>query len=56
MVKLNAETYKKLIEADIDWLDKVHQDYSLEKSHIKQVLMDSIKEISSTGRYDILWL
>lgn len=44
MIKLNTEAYKKLVEGDIEWLDKIHPNNSPEKSHIKQVLMDSIVE------------
>jgi len=40
---LNRWSYEKLIRENIEWLDKVHPERSLEKEHIKHIMEWSIK-------------
>lgn len=41
-VKIDKQTYKKLIKENIDWLNKICPIESLEKDHIIAILKDSI--------------
>lgn len=44
MIKLNIESYQKLLEEDIEWLEK--QPHSLEKDHILTILKYELKELT----------
>lgn len=44
MIKLNTESYQKLLEEDIEWLEK--QPHSLEKDHILAILKYELKELT----------
>lgn len=43
MIKLNIESYRKLLEEDIEWLKK--QPLSLEKDHILTILKYELKKL-----------
>ncbi len=40
---MNKKTYEKLINENIEWLEKIHPTNSLEKDHTIAVLKDSIR-------------
>ena len=42
---INKEAYTFLIKKDIEWLNQVHPESALEKSHIIKVLEESIEQI-----------
>lgn len=42
-VKLNKESYKKLIQEDIEVLNKYLPKHSLERRHIEDILLESVK-------------
>ena len=49
---LNTDAYKKLIEADISWLEKIMEEHcpdSLEGKHIKEVLKESVDSMYATN-------
>lgn len=45
---MNREAYQKLVDGDIDWLDKImaeHDPHSLEGNHIREIVRSSVDRI-----------
>lgn len=42
MIRMNKESYEKLIQEDLEWLAKMP--HSLEKMHIEAIVRASIKQ------------
>ena len=45
---MNREAYQKLVDEDIEWLDKImteHDPHSLEGKHIREIVKNSVDRI-----------